>query len=141
MAQRSRRADQAGRVDRRRGRRRSQPLWVRPSAFAVDERLEALAGSWPRGWEVFRFDEIAPRDFLQTIDFFVYFHHPRWVETFGRCTAEAIASGAVAVLPPYMRTNFGDAAVYFTAAEAVATARRIHPDPDLYAELSRRGRA
>ncbi len=112
---------------------------VRVRLLGVDERLEALAGGWPRGWEVFRFDEIAPRDFLQTIDFFVYFHHPRWVETFGRCTAEAIASGAVAILPPYMRTNFGDAAVYCTAGEAVATARRIHADPDLYAELSRRG--
>jgi hypothetical protein len=114
---------------------------VRVRLLGVDERLEALAGGWPRGWEVFRFDEIAPRDFLQTIDFFGYFHHPRWVETFGRCTAEAVASGAVAILPPYMRTNFGDAAVYCTADEAVATARRIHADPDLYAELSRRGGA
>jgi hypothetical protein len=112
---------------------------VRVRLLGADERLEALAGGWPHGWEVFRFDEIAPRDFLQTIDFFVYFHHPRWVETFGRCTAEAIASGAVAILPPYMRANFGDAAVYCTADEAVATARRIHADPDLYAELARRG--
>jgi len=112
---------------------------VRVRLLGADERLEALAGGWPRGWEVFRFDEIAPREFLQTIDFFVYFHHSRWVETFGRCTAEAIASGAVAVLPPYMRTNFGDAAVYCTADEAIATVRRIHADPDLYAELSRRG--
>jgi hypothetical protein len=112
---------------------------VRVRLLGADERVEALVGGWPRGWEVFRFDEIAPRDFLQTIDFFVYFHHPRWVETFGRCTAEAIASGAVAVLPPYMRRNFGDAAVYCTADEAIATVRRIHADPDLYAELSRRG--
>ena len=112
---------------------------VRVRLLGVDERLEALAGGWPRGWEVFRFNEIAPRDFLQTIDFFVYFHHPQLLESFGRCTAEAIASGAVAILPPYMRTNFGDAAVYCTAEEAVATARRIHADPDLYAELSRRG--
>jgi hypothetical protein len=113
---------------------------VRVRLLGVDEPVEALAGGWPRGWEVFRFDEIAPRDFLRTIDFFVYFHHPRWVETFGRCTAEAIASGAVAILPPYMRTNFGDAAVYCTADEAVATARRIYADRSLYAKLSRRGR-
>jgi hypothetical protein len=113
---------------------------VRVRLLGVDEPVEALAGGWPRGWEVFRFDEIAPRDFLQTIDFFVYFHHPRWVETFGRCTAEAMASGAIAILPPYMQTNFGDAAIYCNAGEAVATARRIHADPDLYAELSRRGR-
>jgi hypothetical protein len=112
---------------------------VRVRLLGVDEQVEALAGGWPRGWEVFRFDEIAPRDFLQTIDFFVYFHHPRLLESFGRCTAEAIASGAVAILPPYMRANFGDAAVYCTADEAVATARGIHADPDLYAELSRRG--
>jgi hypothetical protein len=113
---------------------------VRVRLLGVDEPVEALAGGWPRGWEVFRFDEIAPRDFLRTIDFFVYFHHPRWVETFGRCTAEAMASGAIAILPPYMQTNFGEAAIYCNAGEAVATARRIHADPDLYAELSRRGR-
>jgi hypothetical protein len=113
---------------------------IRVRLLGVDERLEALAGGWPRGWEVFRFNEIAPQEFVQTIDFFIYFHHPHLVETFGRCTAEAIAGGAVAILPPYMRTNFGDAAVYCRADEAVATARRIHADPDLYAELSRRGR-
>lgn len=53
-------------------------------------------GAFPENWAPFRFCEIEPPQFLKGIDFFVYY--PPWVEAFGRTGAEALASGAVAIL-------------------------------------------
>ncbi|WP_203416277.1 glycosyltransferase [Jiangella ureilytica] len=74
--------------------------------------VEHLLGDLPESWEVFEFGAMPPRDFLASLDFFVYFHNPRWVEAFGRTILEALATGVPAVLPPHFEPVFGDAAVY-----------------------------
>lgn len=66
----------------------------------------------PKAWTVTEFGELSPQTFLQGLDFFVYYHDPRWVEAFGRTILEALAAGAVAILPPHFRGLFGEAAVY-----------------------------
>jgi Glycosyltransferase family 28 C-terminal domain len=90
--------------------------------------LNELAGLVPRNWEILPFGAMAPEAFLATIDFFVYFHHGRWVEAFGCSIAEAMASGAVAVLPPHFRELFGDAAVYAEPEQVRTEVLRLHAD-------------
>ena len=69
--------------------------------------LHTLLGVYPRNWQVYGFNAMPAERFLGMIDFFVYFHHSRWVEAFGRTIIEAMASGALAILAPHFRALFG----------------------------------
>ena len=71
-----------------------------------------LLGALPESWEVMPFGAMSPRDFLAELDFFVYYHDPRWVEAFGRTILEALASGVPAILPPHFEPLFGESAIY-----------------------------
>lgn len=73
--------------------------------------IEAI-GKPPPNWTVYPFGSVDPMDFLQGVDFWVYFHHSGTSEAYGRAIMEALWSGAVAILPEYLRVTFGDAAVY-----------------------------
>jgi UDP:flavonoid glycosyltransferase YjiC (YdhE family) len=110
--------------------------------LGVDQRLVGLmGGALPANWRTWGFNAIAPRDLLGRVDFYVYYHHSKWFETFGRNVAEALASGAVTVLPSYLRATFGDAALYREPGEAIELVRRLHRDPAAWREQARRGRA
>jgi Glycosyltransferase family 28 C-terminal domain len=74
------------------------------------------------------------------VDFFVYFHHSRWVEAFGCTIAEALASGAVAILPRHFQELFGESAVYCETGEVAERVRALRNDRDAFLEQSRRGR-
>ena len=113
---------------------------IEVALLGVGDGLQELVGTYPRNWRTYEFNEIAPVDFLRSIDFFVYFHHPDWVEAFGIATAEAMASGAVAILPPYMKENFGNAAVYCEPKDAVSTVQALYADWPSYLRQSRKGR-
>jgi hypothetical protein len=101
--------------------------------------LNAL-GAYPRTWDVLPFDAEPPERFLAGLDFFVYYHHSTWVEAFGCTIAEALASGAVAILPTHLAPLFGEAAVYAELAEVKDCVLRYHLDHRAYAEQSERGR-
>lgn len=101
--------------------------------------LKRLIGEVPQNWQLIAFDEIAPKEFLQSIDFFVYFHHPLTIEAFGRAPAEAAAAGCVLVLPPYLRDTFGDAAVYCEPEGVAAIVRKYQSDRNAYCRQSRQG--
>jgi hypothetical protein len=101
--------------------------------------LRELVGPYPRNWQVWPFNAMPAARFLGMIDFFVYFHHSRWVEAFGRTIIEAMASGAVAILPPHFRPLFGDAALYADAHDAPQVSLALRGDPAAYREASRRG--
>lgn len=114
---------------------RSDILAVYPSDPAIEVRLLGVGdyltrtmGAFPENWATYRFGEIEPAQFLRSIDFFVYYHHPHWVEAFGRTVAEALASGAVAILPPHFEATFDGAAVYAPADNAIEVARSLHGD-------------
>jgi len=103
--------------------------------------LRELLGGYPRNWEVWPFNAIPPERFLSTVDFFVYFHHSQWVEAFGRTIIEAMASGAVTILPPHFQTLFGDGAIYAEPDEIRELVRRLHADRRAFVRQSRRGSA
>ncbi|MGH6898071.1 MAG: glycosyltransferase, partial [Geminicoccaceae bacterium] len=103
--------------------------------------LRELLGGYPRNWEVWPFNAIPPDRFLSTVDFFVYFHHSQWVEAFGRTIIEAMASGAVAILPPHFQPLFGDGAIYAEPYEVRDWVRQLHADRRAFVRQSRRGSA
>lgn len=102
--------------------------------------LVETLGAYPRNWEVLRFAKLPAPDFLRSIDFFVYFHHSRWVEAFGCTIAEAMASGAVAVLPPHFEVLFEDAAVYVSPAEVSERVLALRSNYGAFREQAERGR-
>lgn len=108
--------------------------------MGVHDSVIKRVGGVPPNWKVMTINEIPVREFLAGIDFFVYYHHPDWIETFGRAPAEAISAGCVAILPPYFEATFGPAAVYCEPSEALPTVERIAASPHEFAELSRSGR-
>ena len=101
--------------------------------------LRDLVGGYPRNWQVWPFDAISPDRFLRTVDFFVYFHHSAWVEAFGRSIIEAMASGAVAILPRHFEALFGDGAIYAEPQEVRARVRELHADRRALLRQSRAG--
>jgi hypothetical protein len=94
-----------------------------------------------RHWQVHPFGSLAPMDFLQTIDFFVYYHHKDWVEAFGRVIMEAMFAGTVVVLPPSFEPVFGDAAVYAEPDGVQGLVHAYHADWQRYEAQSARGMA
>ena len=100
---------------------------------------EDVLGRPVDGWQVEPFDARPAAEFLRDLDFFVYFHHPGWVEAFGRTILEALASGAVAVLPPQFAELFEDAAVYGEPSDVRRIVRELYADKSAYDAQSRRG--
>ena len=98
-------------------------------------------GHRPAAWDVVEFGAEAPRDFLGTLDFFVYFHDPDWVEAFGRTILEAMASGVPVIVGPHFRPTFGSAALYSDPAGVRDLVLRLHADRAAYAAQVDRARA
>lgn len=122
---------------------RGEVLAVYPNDPSIEVRLLGVGdyltntiGAFPSNWTTFRFGEVEPAQFLKTIDFFVYYHHPHWVEAFGRTIAEAIASGAVAILPSHFEATFDGAAFYAESDNAIDLARSLHGDWPRYRNQS-----
>ena len=96
-------------------------------------------GYQPANWVDYPFNSISAKRFCSEIDFFVYFHHPGLVEAFGRAPLEAMASGAVAILPAQFADLFGDAAVYAEVDEVAGLVRRFAADQQAFDRQSARG--
>jgi glycosyltransferase involved in cell wall biosynthesis len=114
---------------------------IQVKLMGLSEKMKELIGEHPSNWRTMEVNEIPVREFLSAIDFFVYFHHPDWVEAYGRTVAEAAAAGCVVILPSYLRKTFGDAGLYCEPAEALDLVRSVAADQEHFAELSARGRA
>lgn len=78
-----------------------------------------ILGYQPPNWVVHEFGSVAPEEFLERIDFWVYFHHPLWSEAYGRAIMEALWAGCVVILPRHFEETYGDAAVYCSPSEVV----------------------
>jgi UDP:flavonoid glycosyltransferase YjiC (YdhE family) len=96
-----------------------------------------IGGPVPTNYTALPYDSVRPSDFLSTIDFFVYYHSKSWIEAFGIVIAEAMAAGALCVLPPYMRENFGDAAIYAVPGKVKSELIELHRSEHAYAEQTR----
>jgi glycosyltransferase involved in cell wall biosynthesis len=97
-------------------------------------------GRRPSTWDIVEFGAENPRDFLGTLDFFVYFHDPDWVEAFGRTILEAMAAGVPVVVGPHFRSVFGDAALYTDPAGVLDLVRALAADRVRYRAVVRNAR-
>lgn len=104
------------------------------------ETAERLLGRRPTNWVVHPYGAVEAEDFLAGIDVFVYYPHPDSLEAFGRTIIEAIASGAVAVLPERFRGLFADAATYRSPDDVTETILELGADPTAYEMASTRAR-
>ncbi|MCA1490693.1 glycosyl transferase [Ensifer sp. NBAIM29] len=91
-------------------------------------------------WEIRPFSENDVADFLSGLDFYVYFHSRQWIEAFGICVAEAMASGLVTVLDPSFKSLFEDGAVYCDIAETGNVIERFLASPQAYVQQSNAAR-
>ncbi|MBE1877121.1 glycosyltransferase [Myceligenerans pegani] len=112
----------------------SRDVRVLGGAASAAERL----GKPAEHWTVWPFGSRDVAEFLDELDFWVYFHAPELFESFGMATAEAMAAGLVVVLPEYMEPTFGDGAVYCAPDEVQQTLDRLWADPEAYAAQSAR---
>lgn len=124
---------------------RSQFLKIYPSStpfevslLGIDAAsLSAIIGDIPRNYRVLPYDSVPVGEFLSEIDFFVYYHHSSWVEAFGIAIAEAMATGALCVLPRYLEANFGDAAVYAAPNDVRSEVLNLHRNSRKYRAQTR----
>ncbi len=113
---------------------------VRVRILGVGPRVNELVGSPPSNWELFHFGDLDVHYFLSSIDFWVYFHDPAWVESFGRAIAEAMASGAVTLLPHHFEKSFSEGAIYCQPAEVMEIVNHLYSHPKEYQSWSRKAR-
>ena len=100
---------------------------------------QRVLGRLPDNWSVLEFNEVPAVNFLQSLDFFVYFHHPGLNEAFGRAMLEALATGAVVILPHHFERLFGGSCLYGEPADVVPIVKRLYANPEAYRAQSRRG--
>lgn len=86
----------------------------------------------PVAWTVYKKDEMPVRDFLYTLDYFVFYQHPLAVEAFGRAILEALASGVVVILPKHFERVFGQAALFADVDEVSGLIQELHSDFSAY---------
>jgi len=101
--------------------------------------VRQVLGQVPQNWIVEDFGTRNPREFLAEIDFFVYFHRHDLIEAYGRTIMEALASGAVAILPWHFEEMFGDAALYGEPDDVRGYVDQLTADPQAYLAQSARG--
>lgn len=106
-------------------------------AFARD------AGAAPEWIETGMLDA---RDFLETLDVFVYRKHPQWVETGGSVILEAMATEVPVVVFPdrcgcaELIAHGEDGFLVSSEAEALDVIERLRGDPDLRRRIASAGR-
>jgi hypothetical protein len=98
---------------------------------------EAALGAPPNGWKVFPFGSRPVDEFLDELDFWVYYHSEGIIESFGMAAAEAMARGLVVVLPSYMEATFGPGAIYCEPENSGATIDKLWSHPIKYEDQSR----
>ena len=85
-------------------------------------------------------DELSEREFLASIDFAVYGHHPDFACSIDSSLLKAMASGAVAVLSPSFEPIFGDAAIYADPQQTRAKVWGLYANAEQYKAVSDAGR-
>lgn len=117
----------------------AEPFEVRILGGA--EAPKNVLGELPVNWNVAEFGSIHPKEFLASLDVFVYYTHPDWVEAFGRVIFEAMAAGVPVIIPPQYKELFGNAAIYSTPDKVKENIQELMEDEKKYAEQVERATA
>jgi len=70
---------------------------------------------------------------------FVYYHHPDWIEAFGRAIVEAMASSLPVILPPHFEPLFRDSVIYSPPEGVLGHLERLK-QADTYRTYSQKAR-
>lgn len=89
----------------------------------------------PDHWKVYSFGDMPVDEFLEGIDFFVYYTHPHLQESFGRVIAEAIAAGKVVITDARTGRTFGDAVICCDPADVDGIIADLVADPQRYQDF------
>lgn len=118
--------------------RRADILAAYPDSPDVDVRvLGGAKAAWrvlnrrTRHWRVFPFGSLSPRQFLHSLDAYVYHHHSGWQEAFGRAVLEALAAGLPVITHPYFERLFGDTCTYCEPADVPARLAELGDRPPI----------
>lgn len=95
----------------------------------------------PKHWKVKIFGEMEVEAFLRELDFFVYFTHPGWRESFGRVIPEAIAAGKLVITDPGTASSFGTAVVASEGKDVDAIIQGFIAEPGRYVDFVRAAQA
>lgn len=98
-------------------------------------------GRLPGNWRLMPFRHDGVADFLESLDFYVYYHGSEWIEAFGHNVLEAMASGVPAILPPQFESTFEGAAIYAEPAAVQDKILALHSDATAYAAHVKAARA
>ncbi|WP_424930486.1 hypothetical protein [Amaricoccus tamworthensis] len=133
-------ADRRGRHSRA-GLEKFPPLGVMKAHFPkTAESCTILGGDYfledpdsvPAHWTVRKFGAMDVGEFLRELDFFVYFTHSSWRESFGRVIAEAIAAGKLVITDAGTARVFGDAVVSSDGSDVDEIVAAYVADPEGY---------
>lgn len=103
------------------------------------DSVKQVADLHSLGCEVLPFGALDAPEFLKDVDFWVYMHSSALVESFGMAIVEAMASGCVVVLPPYMEGLFGNGAIYAEPGDIQSVVGNLWSDAELFESQSARG--
>lgn len=106
----------------------------------IDSIAPSLSSDTKSRLEVTPFGGMEVSEYLRKLDFWVYFHSDSTIESFGMAAAEAMAAGLVVVLPSYMSSTFGEAAVYAEPFQVREIVLDYWTDPQKYREQSIRAK-
>jgi len=106
----------------------------------MDSMATSLSSATKSRIRVTPFGGMDVQDYLQSVDFWVYFHSESTIESFGMAAAEAMAAGLVVILPEYMSSTFGEAAIYAKPSEVKQIVADYWSNPLKYQEQSARAR-
>lgn len=78
-------------------------------------------------------------DFLNSIDFWVYFPNERLEERLWQPVLSAMQAGKVVILPPHLKGIYGSAALYANAEEVASVVAAYSQDENMYISQAQRG--
>ena len=109
--------------------------------FSARTRCSSRPKSLPSHWQLLPSERCKVADFLASIDFFVYFTHPLWRESFGRAIAEAIAAGKLVITDPATAEAFGPGVIADNGDQIDRIITEHIANPGRYAAAVRRAQA